>query len=166
MKTILIDSDRQKTYAKSLIDEMAIDGSFTVETKKTAMDSTAKQRRLQWMWYHEISISGLGQDDNKDDVHIRMKWKFARPILLRDDEMFGIVYGAFIKTVEGSELYGKYCKVFSEQYISTESMTRTQRAEYLTEVQGYWIMKGVELTIPDDYGKNLLRFKPKQEVQK
>lgn len=77
---------------------------------------------------------------------------FARPILLRDDELFGIIYGKFIETITGSVAYPQLCKIFSDQYISTERMTRKQRAEYLTDVQRYWIDKGVNLTDPAAHG--------------
>lgn len=141
-----------------MIDEAPADGSVTVEIKKTAMDSTAKQRRLQWLWYTEVANSGLGQDDDKAAVHIRAKWQFARPIWLRDDEVFGIIYNEFIKTITGSVTYSEFCRDFAKRWISTESMARKQRAEYLTEFQRYWIGKGVELTDPSLQGVDLSKF--------
>lgn len=158
MKSIIVKSDQNKAYAKSLIDEMPLDGSMTVEIKKTPNDSTAKQRRLQWLWYTEVSQSGLGQDDTKEDVHVRSKMKFAHPILMRDDEVYPILYSTFQKAVKPSNNYALYIKDFATQYISTERLNRKQRAEYLTEFQRFWIMKGVELTNPETQGLDLSKF--------
>ena len=158
MKTIIIDSDRQKLYCKNLIDEMPIDGSQTVTTKKTDMSPTGKQRRLQWKWYTEVAQSGLGQNDTKDGVHLTAKWQFARPILLRDDEVFGVVFEYFMKAVEQSKNKSAYLKEFTRDYISTERMNKHQRAEFLTDFQNFWIRKGVDLTDPNLHGVDLKKW--------
>ena len=163
MKTITIDSERQKTYAKNLIDEMPTDSSCEVITKKVDKSLTGKQRALWFVWCKDVSLSGLGQYDTVDTVHEAAKWQFVRLILLRDDELFGIIYNKFIETVEGSVLYSEYCRQFARDYISTEKLNRKQRAESLTEFEKYWIGKGVNLSDPNDYGKDLLRFKPKEK---
>jgi hypothetical protein len=49
-------------------------------------------------------------------------------------------------------VYSAYIKEFASQYISTERLSRKQRAEYLTEFQRYWIGKGVDLTDPASQG--------------
>lgn len=152
MKSILINSDRQKTYAKSLIDEMPAMGTYIVEIKQVDESSTAKQRRLSWLWFSEVAASGLGKNDTKEGVHLTAKWQFARPILLRDDELFGMIYEKFIEVVTGSATYVEFCRAFSDQYISTERMTRKQRAEFLTDFQRYWTRKGVNLTDPATQG--------------
>ena len=51
-------------------------------------------------------------------------------------------------------------KWFISHYVQTEKFNKSQQAEYLTDVQKYWVGKGVNLCEPNDYGKNLLRFKP------
>lgn len=158
MITIIIDSKQQKRFAVMTIQEMDTDGKMTVEIKKTSQNATAKQRRLNWLWCGEIAASGVGSKDTKEDVHTWCKWKFAKPILLRDDEVFPVVYGAFQKTVTGSDNYAEYCRIFAEQYISTERLTKRQRAEYLTEMQRFWIMQGVELTDPALQGVDLSKI--------
>lgn len=162
MDTIIIDSERQKRYCRTRLDEIDISGSNTVIFKKTDTSPTARQRRLQWLWCGEIAVSGLGQDDDKDSVHIRAKWMFARPILLRDDEVFQVIYETFMKTVKGSAAYAEYCRIFTDQYISTEKLTKRQRAEYLTEFQRYWIGKGVNLTDPSLQGVDLSKYEEKK----
>jgi len=109
MKTIKISSEREKNYALSLIQQMPADGSDTVIIKKTDNSSTADQRRLQWLWYSELGASGIGSADTKESVHIESKWRFARPIYLRDDEVFGIIYEKFMDTVRDSVNYSLYC---------------------------------------------------------
>ena len=152
MRTLIIDSEIRKRYCKSVIDEMPLDGSETVIFKKTDVSSTAKQRQLQWLWYTETATSGLGSDDTKDDVHVRAKMMWAHPILMRDDPVYPILYNAFKKAVRTSESYGDKIKEFANQYISTERLTRKQRAEYLSDYQKYWTDRGVALTDPSLQG--------------
>ena len=151
-------SEQSRRYCRTLIDEIPLDGSKTVVFKNTSKDSTAKQRALQWLWCSEIAQSGLGQDDDKESVHIRAKMMFAHPILMRDDDVYPILYVTFKKAVQTSENYALYIKDFASQYISTERLTKAQRAEYLTEFQRYWIGKGANLTDPDTQGKDLLKM--------
>lgn len=152
MKTIIISSEQNKTYCKSLISEMEIDGSCTVITKKTDKSPTAKQNRLMWLWYGEVSRSGLGSNDTKDGVHVAAKYMFARPILLRDSDTFAIIYDHFVKTIEWAENKKDLYREFTEQYISTTKLSKHQKAEYLTEFQRYWISKGVNLLDPSRQG--------------
>ena len=163
MKTIVIDSERQKTYVKNLIDEMPIDGSCEVITKKVDQSSTAKQRGLKWQWNEDISRSGLGGNDTQSSVHIWNKKEFAHPIFMRDNENYAILFKGFRDSVKDLDDYIDRMKWFVKHKIETEEFTKNQQAEYLTYVQKYWLDKGVNLTDPDDYGKNLLRFKPKSD---
>ena len=147
-----------------MLEEMSIDGSKTIIIKNTDISSTAKQRRLQWLWSSEIARSGLGQDDTKEDVHIRAKLMFAHPILMRDDEVYPLLYNAFKETVKTSENYAFYIKDFANQYISAERLSRKQRAEYLRDIQAYWTDKGANLTDPSLQGLDqFLGYKPKVE---
>lgn len=159
MQSIILDNSQKLNYCETMLKQSPVDGSMTIEFKKTAMNSTAKQRRLQWKWYTEVANSGIGRADTKEGVHTRSKWQFARPILLRDDELFQIIFNQFIKTIQGSEIYEVLCEDFATRWISTESMTKTQRAEYLTDFQRYWVGKGVDLTDPATQGLDLSRFK-------
>jgi hypothetical protein len=155
MKIIIINSDQQKRYALSLVGEMEPDGIWEVTVKKTDHSSTAKQRRLRWMWAGEVAASGLGRHDTKAGVDRAAKWQFARPILERDDDIFKPIFDYFMETVQGTVAFAECCARFTDQYISVERMTRRQEAEYLTEFQRYWIGKGVELTDPATQGVDL-----------
>lgn len=132
-----------------------MDGGMTVEIKKTPKDATYKQQSLWFKWCGEVANSGLGKDDNTNDVHISSKWRFVRPILLEENELFGIIYDMFIKTIEGSVLHSKYCKEFADKWIHTNDLTRKGRVKSLNEFQRYWIMKGLALTDPNLMGLDL-----------
>jgi hypothetical protein len=165
LKTVIIDSDRQKTYAINLIQQMPIDGSFEVITKKVDLSSTAKQRGLKWRWNDDILKSGLGNFGTAMDVHIYNKKEFGHPILMRDDKNYPPLFRGFRDNVKQLDDYIERMKWFVSNKLETEGFTRSQQAEYLTYVQQYWVSKGVNLCDPNDYGKNLLRFKPnKQEA--
>lgn len=154
MKSFILENEQRRTFVSNLILEQPVDGSVTVEIKKTDMSSTAKQRRLQWRWNGEVAASGLGWNDTKEGVHITAKWMFAKPILLRDNAVFGVIYEGFSAMVQDiSEQDRKsFWREFTEYYISTEQMTRRQRAEYLREFEMYWRGKGVDLSIPSMQG--------------
>jgi hypothetical protein len=111
------------------------------------------------MWAGEIANSGLGSDDNKNDVHTRAKWMFARPILLRDCEIFPIILNKFEETIQYAENKSELYRIFSRDYISTERLSKSQRAEYLTDFQRYWTSKGVCLSDPELQGLDLESFK-------
>lgn len=166
MKTIIIDSERSKTYLYNLIKEMPVDSTCEVITKKVDKSPTAKQRRLQWLWYTEVAASGLGRDDSKDEAHITAKWQFCRPILLRDDEMFGVIYNHFVSVIRDGDPETQRLKAreFSDKYISTEGLTRVQRVEYLREFERFWVGKGVELTDPGTQGVDLKRQNPMERA--
>ena len=155
MKEIILNSDQQQRYALSLVGELPLDGTFEVIVKKVDKSSTAKQRRLRWMWMGEVSRSGLGSHDTKEGVDLASKWQFARPILLRDDDFFASIFDHFMGLVQGTPAFSEACKKFTSQYISVERMTKKQEAEYLTEFQRYWICKGVALTDPSTQGVDL-----------
>jgi hypothetical protein len=141
---------------------MAMDGSDTVICRKTPKDATYKQQKLWFKWCGEVASSGLGKDDNTNDVHITSKWRFVRPILLEETELFGIIYDQFITTIEGSLLHSEYCKEFADKWIHTNDLSRKGRVKSLNEFQRYWIMKGIDLTDPSleglDLGKMEARY--------
>jgi hypothetical protein len=163
MKTVsrIIDSEQAKRFALSLVEQCPIDGSMTVTVKKTDKGSTAAQRRLNWMWCGEVAASGLGRDDTKDGVHRTAKWMFARPILLRDDDVYAVLDAAFMDAVKTHQADYRAFEIreFTDRYISTERMTASQRSEYLSEFQRYWTEKGVELTDPQLQGVDLTKWR-------
>ncbi len=162
MKTIIIDSERQKRFCQTMLEEMPIDGSKIIVFKNTDMSPTAKQRRLRWLWLTETAKSGLGSNNTKEGADLTAKWQFARPILLRDNEIFGTIYNLFMKVVENSEHRSEQIKEFTRDYISIEKlMSRKQEAEHLRDFQSFWTEKGVNLTDPSLQGLDqYLGYKP------
>ena len=110
-----------------------------------SMSKNARQRGLQWLWYGEVANSGFGAYDIKDDVHIAAKWKFAKPILLRDDEVFAAVWPELEKLYMQDK---KTMKWIAEHFISTEGKGFAIN-EYLTEFERYYRQHGVQLTVPE-----------------
>ncbi len=155
MKSITINNINDIKFCQGQILELPHDGSFTIEIKKTNKSSSGKQRRLNWMWCSEIAKSGIGSRDTKEDVYIESKWQFARPILLREDEIFGVLYNHFIEVASEFEGYPEKCKQFADQYISIEKMSMANRSEYMRDFQSFWSRKGVALTDPDLLGLDL-----------
>ena len=163
-KIITLDSDRQKRYTKSLIDQIEPDGAMTVVVKKTDKSPTARQMRLRWLWMDEVAKSGIGRFDTAFDVDLGAKYQFAIPILLKDDDIFYMLYDHFTKTIEAYVNKSELVKSFCERHVSiSKLMTRRQQAQYLTNFQMYWDSKGVGLTNPDDLKVDLkynLKKKP------
>jgi hypothetical protein len=54
-REIIVDNERKATYCASLLRELPTDGSMTIRFADTDESSTARQRRLQWMWYSEVA---------------------------------------------------------------------------------------------------------------
>ena len=77
---------------------MGIDADGKVSVTIANIGSKSKrQQGLDWKWDAEIFNSGVGWvDEDVVKTHARAKWMFARPILLRDDELFPIIYNHFM----------------------------------------------------------------------
>lgn len=160
MKTYLLRNERDQDICWGAIRNIPLDGSRYVEIKKIDESSTARQRRLRYKWFSEVAVSGLGRADTQQGVCLDAKWMFARPMWIRDDEVFGIIYGKFIEVVSEykqshPQKYAESCLKFTDQYISIERMSRKQHAEFLREFERFWISKGVELTDPNKYRVDL-----------
>ena len=156
MKTLIIDSKKQKTLAKTMIDEMPTDGSEQVEFKKVDKSPTARQMRLRFQWMGEVADSGIGKFDTKHGVDLGAKYQFGVPILKRDDDLFVMMWEHFIETIEPYVNSSALIKQFVERHLSiSKLMSRKQQAEYLTNFQRYWSRKGIALSDPADYNVDL-----------
>jgi hypothetical protein len=107
-------------------------------------------RGLEWRWYTDVAIAGVGgkHSDTKDGVHLLSKYRWALPILIRDDEFFSEIYAAW-KQKHGSD--EERMKWFIESQVHTERFNTSQMAEYLTEFQRHYGQM-VNLTDPKDMG--------------
>lgn len=144
----LINYEVRKNAINRIMDIDA-DGKIKVTISNVGSKSS-RQQGLDWKWDGEIFKSGIGWvDETVEETHARSKWMFARPIQLRDNELFQGIYGHFMK-VHGND--PKKCLEFAKDYISTQTMSVNQAAEYMTNKQRFWIEKGVQLTEPSLYG--------------
>jgi hypothetical protein len=156
---IILDSKQRQTYCLTLINQTKIDGSKTLVLKNTDKSPTVRQQRLWFLWCSEIAVSGLGQDDDKNSVHIRAKWQFVMPILRRDSDMFRQIYDGFMDTVKHLPDRAEKCQEFARDWISTKKLNRLQKAESLRELQLFWTGQGAWLTDPSLQGLEHYGFK-------
>jgi len=136
------------------IRELPADGKLKLIISD-ASSKSGKQRSLNWMWNDEVAKSGKGgrHEDTKQGVHMVAKYRWAVPILQRDDPNFADLYGIWL------QLYGKdpdRMLWFINEQVHTEKMTVPQVAEFLTDFQRHYSAQGIELTIPED--RKLLEY--------
>jgi hypothetical protein len=152
-QTFNLISDQVKANCIQYVHNLPADGKLKV-TIAGIGSKTDRQRALDWLWDHEIFESGIGHaDPDVETVHARSKWMFARPILMRDDELFRGIFDYFLRNYGMSKEKGSaYRLEFANDYISTQKMSIGQVSEYMKAKQMYWLMEGVELTNPDVFG--------------
>ncbi len=144
-ENIFIGSIAAKAKAIYLIDEIEISAGVKV----TISDTKGKSARclgLQWMWCGEVAKSGIGRFDTKENVHRQAKWRWAVPLLKRDDEEFAYVWPGLLRA------HGRDKKIMEyivDEFVSTQG-PGFAISEYLTDFERYWREVGVNLTIPDD----------------
>ncbi len=144
-----IINDQVRENAVLRINNIPADGKLKVVISN-AGDKSAKQRGIQWIWNTEVAEAGIGgkHEDTKNGVHLVSKWRWAIPILLRDDDFFSSLYSAWF------HLHGKdedRMKWFVCNHVHTETLSTSQMAEYLTEFQRYYGPL-VNLTDPKERG--------------
>jgi hypothetical protein len=127
-----------------------LDGKVKV-TFSDAGTKSAKQRGLQWMWHEDIAKSGKGGShfDTEDDVDLFMKYKFGRPIMIRDSDYFSDLWEGWLSIVEAMEDKEERIKFFIRDHVRTEKFTTSQMAEYLTSIQKFCITKGIFIREPE-----------------
>ena len=108
---------------------------------------SSRQRGLDWMWNDDIAKAGIGgkYEDTKEGVHLVCKYRFAVPILCRDDEFFSALYEGWLAKHPNDP---EAVMWFVEHHVHTEQLKVPQMAEYLTAKQRYYLDKGVNLTDP------------------
>jgi hypothetical protein len=149
-KTFSLASLNSMKAAKAFLEGIIPNGKIKV-TFSDAGTKSAKQRGLQFMGYDDVVASGRGGkfDDTKENCHLAAKYRFAVPILLRDDSFFADLYKAWCNKYEHSEEHMLY---FVDKHVSTEKFNVSQMAEFLTEFRNDCIRKGIELREPEFKG--------------
>jgi hypothetical protein len=149
-ETFYLGSQYQKERLKACVDSLP--NKATIKAVITdAKTKSASQLGLQWLWYTEIAISGVGAYDTKEDVHRFCKWKFAVPILLRDDDVFAYIWPEIKRKYQDNKEAMKY---IIDAFVSTQGEGFAM-GEYLTEIERYYRPQGVNLTDPD---RSLLEY--------
>ena len=144
---ITIASEREKTEAITIIQAIEPNGKLKV-TIGPSGNKSAKQRGLQWKWFTEVSQAGIGgkHEDTKEGVALVAKWRWAIPILIRDDEFFADLFVAYRDKWGNDEAHMRY---FVDVYVHTEQFNTSQMAEFLTEFQNHY-SPIVNLTDPQE----------------
>ena len=149
-KTFSLASLNSMKAARAYLDGVVPNGKIKV-TFSDAGTKSVKQRGLQWIWYEDKAKSGRGGrlGDTKENCHLEAKYRFAVPILLRDDSHFAGLYLVYCIKYEEDQ---KMMLYFIDQHVSTEKFTVSQMAEFLTEFKNDCIRSGIDLTEPEFRG--------------
>jgi len=146
--TFILINETVKNNAREHLESLQANGKAKVTFSASGKKQDA-QRGLQWMWNKEIEDSGIGSHDTAKEVHLFCKTQFAAPILFRDNEH---IRGLWELWYEKYKNDADRLLWFHEHVISTEDLNVSQMAEYLTDMQRYYIPQGVQLTNPNDRG--------------
>lgn len=143
--TIYSDQDKNELIQK--IQAIEIDGKTKVSISPSGSKS-AKQRGLQWKWNSEVAKAGIGgkHEDTAEGVALVAKWKWAVPILIRDDDFFADLFTIYRNKWNNDPDRMRY---FVDVYVHTEQFNTSQMAEFLTEFQNHY-SQFVKLTDPDE----------------
>ena len=143
----VINSVEARNNVIRRIQQIPCDGNMKV-TFSSAGSKSARQRALQWMWYTEVARAGVGgkHEDTKEGVHLVSRYRFAVPILCRDDPTFAELW-AELKKRYGHD--SEKMVWITDNFVHTESFNMSQMAEYLTEFEHFYGPMAA-LTDPED----------------
>lgn len=134
--------------AISLIYDLEIGNKYKV-TISNAGTKTNRQRGYQWRLYEDIAKSGQGDSSDPDEIDVKCKWKFARPILCREDDFFRDLLEEYIKRYGGDP---ERMRWFCRNMIHTEKFEPPLMAEYIQAIINFFAPQGVALSDPAEYG--------------
>jgi hypothetical protein len=144
-ESYFLGSTFARETVKNRLDELELSGSTKI-TISDQKDKTDRCRGLQWRWNTDVANSGMGGFDTKEDVHRAAKWKWAIPILNRDDEVFAEFYEVLLNQYQHDK---EKMKLIVDRIVSTETKGFAI-GEYLTDFERFYRGHGVPLTTPDD----------------
>ncbi len=137
-----ITNDMVAYNAASAIKILPHDGKWEVVIREHKSSRSLAQNRLYWKWNSELSSeTGI----SKQAAHLQFKWRFARPLLIRDDETGGIE--ALYERVKDHPAMQKALT----NLLSTRDLSTAQMAEALTDYD-LWAANsgGVQFSHPED----------------
>ena len=143
--TLINNAEKEK--AIKFLQSLEANGKLKVVVS-SAGTKTARQRGLQYMWYTDVAKAGIGgkHEDTKEGVALLAKWRWAIPILIRDDEFFADLFAVYRDKWNDDEARMRY---FIDVYVHTEQFNTSQMAEFLTEFQNHYSQL-VNLTDPQE----------------
>lgn len=141
---------------KEVIDRVKqiVPGHNIKVTIGNAGTKSAKQRGLEWNWYTDISLSGKGGKhcDTKEGVHLVYKYRFALPIMCREDVYFADLWAGWLKMCDTMVDREERLLFFVDKHVHTEKLPVPLMAEYLTDIQKDCIQKGIYIREPQFRG--------------
>ncbi len=99
------------------------------------------QHRLYWLWMTDLSRQ---TGHSKDELHEHCKRKYVLPILVRDDEDYGVLLNQL------RSLGLEAVRTFVERFVSTTDLSKEQFTELLHSVDQQAVSQGYTLRRPDD----------------
>ncbi len=136
-----IINDMVAYNAASHIKILPHDGKWEILIREHKSNRSLAQNRLLWQWHTEYG-SEIGEI--KEDVHREFKWRFIRPILIRED-VDGSIKELFDRVHDNPAL----TKALTNM-LSSRDLNVTQMAEALTEYDLFCATNGYPLSHPED----------------
>lgn len=137
-------------------------GKLQITIEDLTTDLSDKQRRLYFMWLGEINVSQSGRKGGVEGLHQRMKERFLRPILEREDDGYRETIDALerVKTLDPSA-YQNFNDVVNE-LTSIKGLEKQLMTEFLNDMELACAEAGILLTHPEDcYQEAMGRTKTK-----
>ena len=153
---ILINPAIRENAIKRIM-ELPFDGKAKI-TISDAGSKSVRQRGLQWIWYTDVAKAGIGgrHEDTKNGVHLLSKYRWAIPILVRDDPFFADLYKAYSIAFKDKP---ERMEWFVESQVHTEAFNTSQMAEFLTDFQRHY---GGLCNLTDPQDRGLLAYEKMQ----
>ena len=151
-KNFYLISETVRNNVLDAVRAATLDGKTKVSIG-AAGSKSARQRGLQWIWYGDVSKSGIGGqlEETPQGVSIRAKEMFAMPLIWADTdkyEGFLEIYSLVCVQHGGND---QFMYRFYDKYLHTEWFNTQEMAEFLTAFQIYYTNHGVNLSDPIDW---------------
>lgn len=138
-----ITDDTARDLAHEFVSRVPANDNWFVRVDQKRPARSEAQRRLWWLWVTDISRH---EHDEKADVHDRCKYRFLRPVLIRDDESG--VLDRLWATIEQTSDPAQIHAAMSLFHLSDPNVK--QMAEILTDMEHWMVLRGVPFRHPDD----------------
>ena len=130
------------------VNELPLDGKVQVLVRQTGSKSARQRGYQHGVVYPSIVKSGFGGEHEADEVVLDLacKFRWALPIMIRDDDYFAEAYLLYSEKYRADPLRMRW---WVKENVHTEQLTVPQMAEYLTAIIHYYTQHGVTIPEPD-----------------